>query len=90
MMQKNEADLLRPWVAYHAYLFGAENLYIFDNGSDDPDVIQQLEYVEGQGVTVDRSHPKEYERKNPGIGRAGEIRFPLSDGLRRISRPSEG
>jgi hypothetical protein len=31
MMQKNEDELLRPWLAYHSYLFSPENLYVFDN-----------------------------------------------------------
>jgi hypothetical protein len=33
LMQKDEADLLDPWLVYHAHLFGAENLYVWDNGS---------------------------------------------------------
>ena len=34
MMQKNEKDLLPIFVAYYGHLFGYENIYIFDNGSD--------------------------------------------------------
>ncbi|WP_172415188.1 glycosyltransferase family 2 protein, partial [Comamonas thiooxydans] len=33
-MQKNEVHLLPTWIKYHAEIFGFENIYIFDNGSD--------------------------------------------------------
>ena len=39
MMQKDEVHLLEPWLAYHGYLFGFENLYVLDNGSTRPDVL---------------------------------------------------
>ena len=33
-MQRNEAQCLEPWVRYHGYLFGFENLFILDHGSE--------------------------------------------------------
>ena len=27
MMQRNEINALEPWLRYHSYLFGIENLY---------------------------------------------------------------
>ena len=35
MMQKDEAILLEPWLTYHGHLFGLENLFVIDDGSDD-------------------------------------------------------
>lgn len=34
MMQRNEVNALEPWTKYHAVLFGLENLYVIDHGSD--------------------------------------------------------
>lgn len=68
MMQKNETDLLQPWVDYHAYLFGKENLFVFDNGSDDPENQVQLVDLESSGLSVDRSYPRDFERKGEIIG----------------------
>ena len=42
MMQKNETELLEPWILYHGALFGHENLYIYDNGSDDPKTVELI------------------------------------------------
>jgi len=38
MMQRNEDRCLAPWIAYHTDLFGIENLFILDHGSDDAGV----------------------------------------------------
>lgn len=54
MMQKNEHLLLEFWFTYHAALFGAENLYVFDNGSTDPAVIALLDRIEAAGCRVIR------------------------------------
>jgi hypothetical protein len=34
-MQKNEDDILVEWIEYHSYLFGIENIYMIDNGSNE-------------------------------------------------------
>lgn len=52
MMQKNEQTLLDLWLRYHAHIFGAENLFVLDNGSSLPDVKQRLRQAEAEGVTV--------------------------------------
>ncbi|MCB1434952.1 MAG: hypothetical protein KDK75_21180, partial [Alphaproteobacteria bacterium] len=52
MMQKNEELLLPVWIAYFSHLFGPENLYVFDNGSTLPAVIDQLKHAEVKGVNV--------------------------------------
>ncbi|WP_158967024.1 glycosyltransferase family 2 protein [Paraglaciecola sp. L3A3] len=52
MMQKNETELLEKWIIYHADLFGIDNLYIFDNGSDDKQTIEILRHWESQGIRV--------------------------------------
>lgn len=64
MMQKNERDLLAPWIAHHSRLFGAENLYVFDNGSTDKETISILQNTE-QEITVNftRKSRDDFERK---------------------------
>jgi hypothetical protein len=76
MMQRDETDLLEPWLAYHGYLFGFENLYVFDNGSQDPAVLDILARFQAAGVTVDTTYSgaRDYEGK-------GEI---IADCIRRI------
>jgi hypothetical protein len=39
---KNEAHFLQRWIDHHAAIVGMENLIIFDNDSDDPDVLATL------------------------------------------------
>jgi len=75
MMHRDEGDLLRPWVMYHAALFGIENLYIFDNGSSSLSVRSELAALELEGAIVDRSNGKteDYRRKGQIIG--SQIRF---------------
>ncbi len=52
MMQRDEDVLLDPWIAYHAALFGAENLFVLDNGSSLPPVRDRLRRAAEQGVNV--------------------------------------
>ena len=66
MMQRDETDLLEPWLAYHAHLFGVANLYVFDNGSTDPAVLATLARYAEAGAHIDRTHsaPRDYESKH--------------------------
>lgn len=70
MMQKDETYLLRPWLAYHGYLFGFENLFVIDNGSTDPAVLATLDEFSGKGVNINREHPtrEDYLSKGELIG----------------------
>lgn len=70
-MQKNERRLLEPWIVYHSWLFGLENLFVFDNGSVDPVVIEILEHYRARGLNVDYSfHTRaDYEGKGDLIAR---------------------
>jgi predicted SAM-dependent methyltransferase len=70
MMQKDERFLLRPWLAYHGYLFGFENLFVFDNGSTRPEVRATLMEYALKGVRVDWDHPtrEDYLAKGELIG----------------------
>jgi hypothetical protein len=70
MMQKDEAFLLRPWLAYHGYLFGFENLVVLDNGSTLPEVRATLAEYERKGVKVDWTHTsrQDYLAKGDLIG----------------------
>jgi len=52
IMQKNESDLLPSWIAYHSNLFGLENIYLWDNGSTDPNVIAFLKQQAKLGLNV--------------------------------------
>jgi len=53
MMQKNESELLDKWLRYHGYLVGFENLYVYDNGSDDLNIQNKLQTFEEFGVNVE-------------------------------------
>ena len=57
MMQKNEGDLLKFWSDYHADLFGSENIFIFDNGSDDLITVNILKEIELSGINVSYDYP---------------------------------
>ena len=52
MMQRDEELLIEPWLRYYGYLFGFENLAVFDNGSVLEGVIQTLRRFERVGVKV--------------------------------------
>jgi hypothetical protein len=53
-MQRNEDLCLHPWLAWHGHLFGYENLYVLDHGSDDPCVRETLRLFQALGVNI---HP---------------------------------
>ncbi len=52
MMQRNEELCLHPWLAYHGYLFGFDNLFVIDHGSDLSTVKTTLTLFERFGVHV--------------------------------------
>lgn len=52
MMQKNEGEMLDVWVRHHTRCVGVEDIYIFDNGSDDKKTIQSLREFENLGINV--------------------------------------
>jgi hypothetical protein len=54
MMQRDEDLVLEPWLRYHGYLFGFENLYVFDNGSTNPSVVDTLNRYERVGIRIYR------------------------------------
>ena len=60
MMQRDEEILLEPWLRYYGYLFGFENLFVFDHGSVQQNVIETLRKYEAVGVEV------RWEFKTPG------------------------
>ena len=65
MMQKDEISLLPLFLRYHESLFGASSLFIFDNGSTNPEVISELKAAEKRGVRIDWGHrgPKNFDNK---------------------------
>lgn len=70
LMQKNEALLIEPWLIYHGYMFGFENLYVWDNGSTNNSVIETLQRFESAGVNVawDRTSLDDFHYKGGVIG----------------------
>lgn len=70
MMQKNERELLPLWISFYSYLFPSNDLYIFDNGSTDIDVINSLHEAQKKGINVNYNHnsPKDFENKGEIIG----------------------
>ena len=78
MMQKNEEDLLGPWIQYHSELFGAENLYVYDNGSTSPIISEILADAQAKGVNV----YLEYSKKSDFEGK-GDI---LADKIQQLAR----
>ncbi|MBY5150588.1 glycosyltransferase family 2 protein [Enterobacter hormaechei] len=70
MMQKNESELLPIWIKYYSHLFSPENLYIFDNGSNDANTLEHLKNARNNGVQVIYTHnsPKDFENKGIIIG----------------------
>jgi hypothetical protein len=65
MMMKNEALLFKPWVRYHEWLFGKQNLYIWDNGTTDPDLLLELHQyrADGYNISFDRHTAGDYRNK---------------------------
>lgn len=51
-MQRNEERCLLPWLLWHGDLFGFENLYVIDHGSEHPQVRETLRQFEARGVHV--------------------------------------
>lgn len=66
MMQKNEKDLLEPWIKYHADLFGAENIYIYDNGSTDKNVLLLLDKYKEEGIFVEKKFSSKADFESKG------------------------
>lgn len=66
MMQKDEIRLLDPWLRYSAFIFGASNLHVLDNGSTDPVVLARLEQAEAEGVRVIRDYNQPEHAANRG------------------------
>ncbi|MFT8806727.1 MAG: glycosyltransferase family 2 protein [Acetobacter aceti] len=66
MMQRDETLLLEAWFRYYGYLFGFENLCVFDNNSTDPSVIETLKTYERAGVDIHWGHnrPEDFLGRN--------------------------
>jgi hypothetical protein len=72
MMLRDEALLLRPWLIYHGYLFGLENLY--DNGSASAEVLAILRQFQAVGVNVDFSRNQQHDFAGKGGIIGGKIK----------------
>lgn len=89
MMQKNEVLLLRPWLLYHGYLFGYENLFVYDNGSSEPAVKAILAQFRTLGVNVDKSHPTPDGFSNKGNLFSDQIRHFREKGRYDVVLPMD-
>lgn len=74
LMQRNERELLAPWIEYHARLCGRDNLHIFDNGSDDPETLRILKHYRENGVDIDFSYASRADFNRKGEIIAAKIR----------------
>lgn len=65
MMQKDETILLDTWIKYYSYLFGIDNLYILDNGSENEDTIKRLKFYNRLGCNINYNYKtkKNFEDK---------------------------
>nr|WP_321983184.1 glycosyltransferase family 2 protein [uncultured Lichenicoccus sp.] len=81
VMLKNERTLTSLFIGYHADLFRAENMFVFDNGSTDPEVLAALERLEARGGHVERGFdsPGDFRRKGTVLG----------DLIKRLDRESD-
>jgi len=66
--QKDESVLLRPWLSHALSLVDAPgDVFVVDDNSSEPSVLETLAWAEGQGVRVLRvrpPQPRAFERKN--------------------------
>lgn len=53
LMQKNEGSILKVWIEHYIKIFGADCIFIFDNGSTDPVTLEVLKASEAAGISVD-------------------------------------
>lgn len=65
MIQKNETVLLEHWIIYYGELFGYDNLYVWDNASDAPEIAGLIEKWTDRGVTFleGAGRPERYSMK---------------------------
>jgi hypothetical protein len=52
---KDEYDLIEDFINYHAYLFGINNIYIIDNNSTHPDVLEIYKKFQEKGGNLSYS-----------------------------------
>lgn len=67
MMQKDEILLLNHWAQYHGNLFGMENLYILDNGSQTQETLELLNSLQLQNANIIREHRNKSDFENKGL-----------------------
>jgi hypothetical protein len=64
LMQRNENKILPIWLKYYAAIFGSENLYVFDNNSDNQETLEIISAAKLKGVncfvTLERN---DFEKK---------------------------
>lgn len=65
VMQKDEDELLAPWVEYYLRLTDAGSIFVYDNGSTNQDVTDYLRWVQMRGVNVvyDYNTARDFENK---------------------------
>lgn len=70
MMEKDEIDLIEPWLAYHSNLFSKKDIFIFDNGSKNINHIIKLHQLREDGFNVifDNYTSNDFRRKGEIFG----------------------
>ncbi|WP_027577875.1 glycosyltransferase family 2 protein [Bradyrhizobium sp. Ai1a-2] len=80
MVEKNEDDLIAPWLCYHGELFGLEHLYVFDNGSTNPGTLSILDRYSKLGVNVNYSRKTLEDHRSRSIWLGTFIKELANDG----------
>lgn len=85
-MQRNEDVCLDPWLIWHGHLFGYENLFVVDHGSDHPAVLECLLRAEARGTHVVRlPAAADYRLKGDFVTQV--LRY-ADDGAHEFSHPA--
>ena len=67
MMQKNERLLLDYWLSYHQVITDPASIFVFDNGSTDPQTLAILRAAEESGISVSRDYSRQKDYYDRGI-----------------------
>jgi hypothetical protein len=60
---------VEPWIAYHGRMFGHENLFVFDNGSNSQRALKALQkYADKINLVTDRTRKIDFEQKGDIFG----------------------
>jgi len=67
MMQKNERLLLDYWLSYHQVITDPASIFVFDNGSTDPQTLAILREAKANGINVNKNYDRQKDYYDRGI-----------------------